>query len=150
LIVAADQLTKSLAVAHLTRGVPVRVVGSILQFDLTSNSGGAFSSFQNATPLIAVGAIAATVYLVHVIRGSDDRWTVAALTLLLAGALGNLIDRLFRAPSFLHGEVVDFIRIPYWPTFNIADMAVTFGATLLVVRTLFGSRADPVAEHDPR
>ncbi len=141
LIVAADQITKSIAVDRLTRGVPVRVVGSLVQFDLASNSGGAFSSFQGATPLLAIGALAATFYLVRMVRHSDDRWIVAALTLLLGGALGNLSDRLFRAPSFLRGEVIDFIRLPNWPTFNIADMGVTFGAVLLVLRTLFGPRA---------
>jgi signal peptidase II len=140
LIVAIDQLTKSLAVAHLTRGEAVDVIGSWVRFDLTSNSGGSFSILQGSTALLAIGAIAATLYLVHLVRSTDDRVTVVALTLLLSGAVGNLSDRMLRAPDVLRGEVIDFIRIPRWPTFNVADMCVTFGGVLLAVRVLMGER----------
>lgn len=140
-IATLDQLTKSLAVAHLRRGEPVEVIGTLVRFDLTSNSGGSFSMLQGSTPLLAIGALAASIYLVHLVRTTDDRLTVVALGLLLAGALGNLSDRIFRAPGVLRGEVVDFIRIPRWPTFNVADMAVTFGGVLLAFRVLTSARA---------
>ena len=60
--------------------------------------------------------------------------------LLLGGALGNLSDRFFRAPSFLHGSVVDFVKVGWWPVFNVADSCVTIGAVLLIVRGLFPPR----------
>ena len=64
---------------------------------------------------------------------AKDPVMVVALSLVLGGALGNLIDRLFRAPGFLRGEVVDFVRVGAFPTFNVADSAVTIGAVLLLV-----------------
>ncbi len=140
-MVAVDQITKSIAVARLDRGDSVEVIGSLLTFDLTTNSGGSFSLFQGSTPILAVLAIGATGYLIHLLRTTDDRLTVAGLTLLLCGALGNLSDRFFRSPGFLRGEVVDFIRLPNWPTFNVADMAVTFGSIALIASVLFGGRA---------
>lgn len=139
-VVTLDQITKSIAVARLERGEVVEVVGTWLRFDLTTNSGGSFSLFQGSTMLLAIGAIVATIYLVHLVRTTDDRPTVAALTLLLCGALGNLGDRIFRSPGPLRGEVVDFIRIPRWPTFNVADMAVTFGGVLLAATVVFSGR----------
>jgi signal peptidase II len=154
-VVAVDQITKSIAVARLDRGEVVEIFGTWLRFDLTTNSGGSFSLFQGSTTLLAIGAIAATGYLVHLLRTTDDRLTVAALTLLLCGALGNLGDRIFRAPGPLRGEVVDFIRIPRWPTFNVADMAVTFGGVLLAITVVVSGRRhgrddrDPIPEPDP-
>lgn len=136
LIVALDQVTKSIAVATLTRGEPVRVIGSLVRFELTSNSGGSFSMLQGSTPLLAVAAIAVSVYLIYLVHTADDAPTVAALTLLLSGAFGNLGDRIFRSPAVLRGEVIDFIEIPHWPNFNVADMAITFGGVLLAVRLL--------------
>ncbi len=155
-VVGLDQVTKSIAVAHLDRGEVIEVLGTWLRFDLTTNSGGSFSLFQGSTTVLALGAIAATAYLVHLLRTTDDRLTVAALTLLLCGALGNLGDRLFRSPGPLRGEVVDFIRIPRWPTFNVADMAVTFGGVLLACTVLFARRGSPddhaqrTSTHDPQ
>jgi signal peptidase II len=66
---------------------------------------------------------------------------LVALALVLGGALGNVSDRLFRAPGFLHGAVVDFIKVGSWPTFNVADSAITIGAVLLVVWSLLSSRS---------
>ncbi len=148
LIVGLDQVTKSIAVARLDRAEPVDVIGSLVRFDLTSNSGGAFSVLTGFTPLLAIGAIAVSVYLVRMVRTSDDGWVVVALTLLLGGALGNLGDRIFRSPGFLHGEVVDFIRLPRFPTFNVADIAVTFGVVVLAARLLFGPDPDDPGAHD--
>ena len=147
-MVAVDQITKSIAVAQLDRGDSVEVIGSFLTFDLTTNSGGSFSMFQGSTPILAVLAIGATGYLIHLLRSTEDRLSVAGLTLLLCGALGNLGDRIFRAPGILRGEVVDFIRLPNWPTFNVADMAVTFGSIALIASLLFEGRAAARANAD--
>ena len=139
-IVALDQATKSWAVAALADG-PIQVFGNTVEFSLTRNGGSAFSRFQGITPILAVGAIIVTVVLVRVLRGTTDRVLVIALTLLLGGALGNLADRIFRAPGFMRGHVVDFVAVGWWPVFNVADSCVTIGALLLIARSL---RAAPV------
>lgn len=135
-LVAIDQLTKAIAVATLTRGERIEVLGDLLGFALTTNRGGSFSLFQGSTPVLAVGALLVSAYLIHLVRTTDDRLTVVALALLLAGATGNLADRIFRTPGVFRGAVVDFIRIPHWPTFNVADMCVTFGGVALAFRVL--------------
>ena len=136
LIVAADQATKSVAVARWSEQ-PRAIIGTHVQFLVTRNSGSAFSRFQNLTPVLAVGAIVVAVVLAHAARKATDTVTLCALVLLLGGALGNLTDRLVRAPSFLSGHVVDFVQVGWWPVFNLADSCVTVGAVLIIVRSLF-------------
>ena len=141
-IVAIDQLTKAWAVAALSDG-PVHVIGDTVEFELTRNGGGAFSRFQGMTPVLAVGAIVVMFVLFRVLRRMTDSVLVVALTLVLGGAFGNLVDRFVRAPGFLRGHVVDFVSVGWWPVFNVADSCVTIGAVLLIVRSL---RAPRVAE----
>ncbi len=142
-VVVLDQVTKAWAVAALADG-PVRIVGSTVELSLSRNSGSAFSLFQGVTPLLAVVAGVVAVVLVRVVRRTTDRWTVVALALVLGGALGNLVDRALRAPGFLHGAVVDFVSIGSWPSFNVADSAISVGAVALVVVTW--RRGVPAAE----
>jgi signal peptidase II len=144
-IVALDQLTKSWAVAALSDG-PIWLIGDSVGFELTRNSGGAFSRFQGMTPVLAVGAIVVTIVLARVLRRTTDVVLVVALTLLLGGAIGNLIDRFFRSPGFMRGHVVDFVSVGWWPVFNIADACVSIGAVLLIVRTL---RSPTTAKPEP-
>jgi signal peptidase II len=80
------------------------------------------------------------VVLVRLLRSTQSRWTALAFSLVLGGAVGNLCDRIFREPGFLRGHVVDFIRFPHWPSFNVADSAITVGAVLVV---LLGWRRGP-------
>lgn len=134
-IVALDQLTKSWAVSALADG-PVRVVGDTIELRLARNPGSAFGRFQGYTPLLAVGAVVVTLVLVRMVRRATDRWLLAGLVLLLGGALGNLTDRVLRAPGFLRGHVVDFVSVGWWPLFNLADACITIGAAILVVHTL--------------
>lgn len=136
-VVAIDQATKAWAASALEHHT-IHVIGGTVLLQLGRNSGAAFSSFQGFTPLLAVLAIVVAAVLARIVRRSDDPWTVCALSLVLGGALGNLCDRVFRAPGFLRGEVVDFVRLGWFPTFNAADSAITIGAILLV---LFGWRA---------
>ncbi|MBM3672423.1 MAG: signal peptidase II [Actinobacteria bacterium] len=131
-ILAVDQLTKAWAVSELEDG-PISIIGDDVELHLTYNSGGAFSLFRGFTPLLAVLAIVIAVVLVRSVRQTQDRWTLVALSLVLAGALGNLADRAFRPPSFLSGKVVDFVSVGSFPTFNVADSAITIGAILLVI-----------------
>jgi signal peptidase II len=139
-IVALDQLTKSWAVSALADG-PKRIIGDNVEFMLTRNGGSAFSRFQGLTPVLAIGAIIVTIVLARVLRRATDRLLIVALTLVLGGALGNLCDRIFRAPGFLRGHVVDFVAVGWWPVFNVADSCVTIGAILLIIRSL---RPQPV------
>ena len=107
-VFALDQVTKVWAVSELSRR-SIAVIGDTVQFQLGRNTGSAFSLFQGFTPLLAVLAIAVAFVLARAARRSDDLVTVCALSLVLGGSLGNLADRLFRAPGFLHGAVIDFI-----------------------------------------
>ena len=140
-VVALDQLTKVWAVARLDDG-PISVFGQDVELRLSRNRGSAFSLFQGFTPLLAVLAVVLAVLLVRALRRTDDMWMVVALALVLGGATGNLIDRMVRDPGLLRGAVIDFVRVDGWPTFNVADAAITIGAILLVVRALFGGREE--------
>jgi signal peptidase II len=132
-VVALDQLTKIWAVHSLSDG-PVEVVGSLLQWRLTRNPGGAFSLLTNLTPLLAVLAVVMVVYIVRTTRRTADVVMAYSLALVLGGAVGNLFDRILRSPGFLRGEVVDFIKVPHWPTFNVADCAITVGVIFIAIR----------------
>ena len=133
LVVLLDQLTKAWATSALSDG-PVQVIGDLLRFRLTRNPGGAFSLLTGLTPVLALVAAAMAVVIVRTTRRTTDRVMASSLALVRGGAVGNLADRLVRSPGFLRGEVVDFIKLPYWPTFNLADSAITVGVVLLVLR----------------
>jgi len=140
-VVVADQLTKTWAVRHLADG-PTELFGDVA-FRLSRNRGGAFSLFQGFTPLLAVLAILLAVVLVRALQRTRDPLVLVALALILGGAIGNLIDRLVRSPSFLRGEVVDFVDVGRFPVFNVADSAITIGAVLLFVAALRTPATDP-------
>jgi signal peptidase II len=131
-IVLLDQLTKAWVVATLADG-PQSIIGDTVELRLSRNPGGAFSLLTGFTPLLAVLAVIVAVVLVRVAQRMTDPVMVIALSLVLGGAIGNLLDRVFRAPGFLRGEVVDFIRIGAFPSFNVGDSAITIGAVLLLV-----------------
>ena len=115
---------------------PKKVIGSILQLKLAFNSGAAFSLASSGTIFLSSFSIivAATIfYFGRKVRSTP--WAVA-LGLVLGGIFGNLTDRIFRSPGGLQGEVVDWIQIPHWPIFNIADTAVVCGAILITILNL--------------
>jgi signal peptidase II len=141
-ILVLDQLTKSWVVA--TRSVtPLSIIGDDVQINLTRNSGGAFSLFTNATVVLAVLAIGLSIFLVRAVQKARDWLTVIALSMVLGGALGNLTDRIVRSPGFLRGHVVDFVQVGTFPTFNVADSAITVGAILLVIAAFRESSRAP-------
>jgi signal peptidase II len=144
-----DQLTKTWAVAELDDG-PLSIIGSDVELHLSRNTGSAFSLFQGFTPLLAILAVVLAVVLVRAVRRTDDLVILIALSLVLGGAVGNLFDRVARSPGFLEGAVIDFVRVGSFPTFNVADAAITIGAVLLVARTLFSMRDERTErdEHD--
>ena len=139
-VVVADQLTKWWAVNALADG-PIEVIGEFLRFRLVLNPGGAFNSLQNAGVLLGVVAIGAVLVLVRLSGSAADNREAVIFGLILGGAVGNLIDRLFRGGGFLDGEVVDWISFNFFPTFNVADSAVTIGAALAVLIALFQKKA---------
>jgi signal peptidase II len=144
-IVVVDQLTKLWAVRALADG-PVEIIGDTVSFRLARNTGGAFSLFQAFTPLLAIVAILVAYFLVRTVRRTHDPLLVVALSLVLGGALGNLLDRIFRSPGFLRGAVVDFVHISRWPTFNVADSAITIGAVLVVIWSFRSSARERAAD----
>lgn len=133
-VLVLDQATKHWALNALSDGRVIEVVGS-LQFNLRFNTGMAFSlgSDSGIGPWVTVLAI---FVVVAVSLGATSRIPLGAVAsgLITGGAIGNLIDRAFRGDDgFLHGAVVDFIDLQWWPVFNIADAAIVVGAILLVV-----------------
>jgi signal peptidase II len=149
LILFLDQLTKALALEHLTPGEPVNVIGSFLKFNLIRNSGAAFSLGSGYTPYISAIQIIVALGVVYLSRKLGSAGWAVAFGLLFGGALGNILDRIFREPAPFHGHVVDFLQTPHWAIFNVADMAVTSAAALLVIQTLRGVRLDGTKEPKP-
>ncbi len=125
---------------------PVSVVGELLQLRLVRNPGAAFSAGASVTPVISVVAVVATVVTVYYLLRVRHRGWAVALGLLLAGVSGNLLDRLFRSPGPFRGEVVDFLALPNWPVFNVADMCINVAGVLLVVLLLRGVHVDGTLE----
>lgn len=132
-VAALDQVTKRYAEAGLEPGVRVDVLGRVLGLRLFYNSGAAFSLGTGITPVLSVFACLAVVALLVALgRTTSRRWALA-LAALLGGATGNLLDRITRAPGPFRGEVVDFLELPSWPVFNVADIAVVTGALSIVL-----------------
>lgn len=139
LVVVADQASKAWAEATLEHNVSVPLLGEFLQWRLIYNSGAAFGMGSQITPILTCVQIAIAVgIVVGLVRVVRNRSWALALGLLLGGALGNIHDRLLRPPGPFHGYVVDFLELPRWPIFNIADIAVTSGAILLILLTFRG------------
>ncbi|TDI50142.1 MAG: signal peptidase II [Acidobacteria bacterium] len=131
-VVVADLVTKRYASAHFADS-PVEVIPGFLTFTFTENPGAAFSLFQNAGPFMGVAAIVVSVFVLWSIRTERPFLEVAALGLVLGGANGNLIDRVFRGEGFLDGKVIDWISMWWIPTFNISDASVTIAVGLLLI-----------------
>ena len=141
--VVIDQLTKHWAVNALADGEERHVIWT-LQWNLAYNSGMAFSKGQGWGPLIGLVAFTVVVVLALSSARLGSRLAEFAAGLLLGGAIGNLIDRLFREDAWLRGRVVDFIDFQWFPIFNVADMGVTIGAALFVL-SAFLAPAPPSA-----
>jgi signal peptidase II len=135
LVLALDQLSKAWVVSELGDGRTIELVGS-LRLRLTMNYGSAFSLANGRGALISLLALAVVAVLLRTGRHARSPVMAVALGLVVGGALGNLVDRAFRAgDGFLGGGVVDFIDLQWWPVFNLADSAIVLGAiTLFVVQ----------------
>jgi signal peptidase II len=127
-----DYSTKFLALHYLTDG-PVKVIGNLLKFNLTFNSGAAFSLASSGTIFLSSFSLIMVAVIFYFSRKVKSTPWAVALGLVLGGIFGNLADRIFRSPGALQGEVVDWIQIPMWPIFNIADTAVVSAAILITI-----------------
>lgn len=133
--VAADQLTKWWASTAL-EGTFIDVIPGVLRLAMTENTGAAFGFFRDGGTFVAFGALAAVVVILISFR-SVERWTdVVALGLVMGGAVGNLVDRVARGEGLLDGPVVDWIDPSFFPTFNLADTAITIGVALMLLGAL--------------
>jgi signal peptidase II len=146
-VVVVDQLTKWWAVEQLSdRNIDIVWT---LRFNLSYNTGMAFSRGQDWGPIIGVVALGVVVALLLSMRRQQSRLTDIAVGLIVGGAVGNVIDRLFRSPRWLRGGVVDFVDFQWFPIFHVADMAITIGGGLLVVSSYLASRRTEPAELEP-
>jgi len=137
-----DQLTKALALDRLVEGEPVELVPGVLDLYLLRNPGAAFSLATGVTWVLTLVAVAVVVAVAVLARRLGSWAWALALGLLLGGALGNLTDRLLREPGFGVGHVVDFLRLPRWPVFNLADSSIVVAAVLVVVLSFRGIGVD--------
>lgn len=157
-LLVVDQLTKARAFDTLCTvpngygcdvfADPVHVIGT-LQWNLAFNTGMAFSKGSNSGPIIGSVALLIVLVLLFVARKLTSRLQLVLVGIVIGGALGNVVDRLFRAESgFMSGGVVDFIDLQWWPVFNVADAAVVVGGIALAL-TGFTTEADSEPEPDP-
>jgi len=145
-VVVIDQLTKHWAVTSLGTDREIELFWT-LQLNLGFNNGMAFGQGQGFGPIIAVVATVVIVYLLVTLRSESSPMSTIGVGLLIGGAAGNLIDRMFRGDDgFLRGAVVDFIDFQWFPIFNIADMAINIGAGLLILNSILSARAQ---RHEP-
>lgn len=152
-VLVIDVVTKVLAVARLEGGAPVPVLGGAVYLQLVRNPGAAFSLATGYTWVLTVVAIAVVVVIVRVARKLRSAGWAVALGLVLGGALGNLGDRLFRAPGPLQGHVVDMVSLfapdgRVWPVFNAADSAIVCGGVLVALLALTGRELDGTGSKD--
>ena len=138
-VVIADQATKNWALNSLSDGRTIDLFWT-LRFNLVFNSGMAFSQGQGLGRLIGLLAIGVAVWLWLSLKKASTNLLRVGTAMLIGGALGNVVDRLFRGEKWLAGSVIDFIDLQWFPVFNIADSAVTLGAAMLITSSVITSR----------
>jgi signal peptidase II len=143
-VLAADIISKAVVVAHLRPDQPVQLLGNVFELWLTRNPGAAFSVGTGETAVFTVIAFGVIVYIARTARKLYSAGWAIALGLLLGGAMGNLGDRIFRAPGLFRGDVVDWIGVVprYYPIFNLADSAIVCGGILTVILAMRGYHLD--------
>jgi signal peptidase II len=142
-VLAADAISKAIVVAHLRDDQPVHLIGNVLMLWLTRNPGAAFSVGTGETAVFTVIAFGVIVYIARTARKLYSLGWAIALGLLLGGAMGNLSDRIFRAPGLFRGDVVDWIAVTrFYPIFNLADSAIVCGGILTVLLAMRGQHLD--------
>ena len=149
IIVCADTLSKILAVHFLIPGHMIPILGPHIGWLLVRNSGAAFSFATGHTFILTLISCSVVAVIAWISAQLFSRTWAIGLGMILGGALGNLIDRFLRSPGHMHGHVVDFIAIGWWPVFNLADSAVVLGTTLLAILGLRGISYTGTNSHTP-
>jgi signal peptidase II len=129
-VVVLDQALKAAVAGLMEQGRAVAVIPHLLWLTYTTNTGAAFGLLRGSGQVVFLTALIIVVLLLAWFfwsRGSMGAWAFAGLGLIIGGAVGNLVDRLFR------GSVVDFIDFSWWPVFNIADMAIVAGVIIILL-----------------
>jgi signal peptidase II len=141
-VLAADIISKAIVVARMPGHPPIRLLGGLLKLTYTRNGGAAFSIGGSMTIVFTAIALGVIIYIARTARNLRSIGWAVALGLLLGGATGNLLDRIFRAPGPFQGHVVDWIELPHWPVFNLADSSIVCAGVLVVLLALRGTRLD--------
>ncbi|WP_022868028.1 signal peptidase II [Schaalia vaccimaxillae] len=149
--VVSDQLTKVWAQSNLEEGQPIPLVGEFLTLQLVRNSGAAFSVGSSTTWIFTLFSIVILIVLAVMVRRAKTLQAVAATSLLMGGAIGNLIDRMIQPPSIGQGHVVDFINYNGWFVGNVADIWIVFAAVWMAfaVSSEFADRDEKKTISDP-
>jgi signal peptidase II len=146
-VIAFDQLTKHLVVASSLADGRIIHLFWTLRLNLHKNDGLAFSMATGRGGLIALVGAVVLALLVRSVLQWPGRLPVAAAGLVVGGALGNIVDRVFRAgDGFLGGAVIDFIDPQWWPVFNVADIGVSVGGVLLILSSFLHPEREPVPQ----
>ncbi|MFJ8080585.1 signal peptidase II [Streptomyces sp. NPDC096205] len=143
-----DLVSKMLVVTKLEHHEAIEIFGEWLKLDAIRNKGAAFGFGQAFTIIFTVIAAAVIVVIFRLARKLYSLPWAVALGLLLGGALGNLTDRIFRAPGVLEGAVVDFIAPKHFAVFNLADSAIVCGGILIVLLSFRGLDPDGTVHKD--
>lgn len=143
MVIVADQLSKTWVLEAPGMGRAYPLLGDLVVIRPTLNPGGIFGLFPGAGWLFLVLTAVVVVFLAVWAWRQDA--LLAIFGLVLGGGVGNLLDRIFRGPRLFTGRVVDFIELPYWPTFNLADSAISVGVLILLVRSVVRREDEPVA-----
>ncbi|MFI6411147.1 MULTISPECIES: signal peptidase II [unclassified Streptomyces] len=143
-----DLGSKMLVVAKLEHHDPIVVIDGLLKFEAVRNPGAAFGIGEAFTVVFTVIAAAVIVVIIRLARKLYSLPWAIALGLLLGGALGNLTDRIFRAPGVFEGAVVDFIAPAHFAVFNLADSAIVCGGFLIVILSFKGLDPDGTVHKD--
>jgi signal peptidase II len=145
---ALDLISKMIVVAKLEHHPPIEIVGDWLKFEAIRNAGAAFGFGEAFTVIFTMIAAAVIVVIARLARKLYSLPWAIALGLLLGGALGNLTDRIFRAPGVFEGAVVDFIAPKHFAVFNLADSAIVCGGILIVLLSFRGLDPDGTVHKD--
>ena len=135
LIIVLDRITKYLVVSNIALGESITVIPKLFDFTYVKNTGAAFSVLSNATWLLSIISVVFSILILvyFIVKKPKYKLLRVSLLLIFAGAVGNAIDRIAL------GYVIDFIQTTFmeFPVFNVADIAITCGAVLLIVYELF-------------
>jgi len=130
-----DLATKIWAVENLSYRSNIKVIGEFFQLTYVRNPGAAFSFASGATVFLSLFSLSVMVVILYYSPQITSRGWAVVLGLVLGGILGNMVDRIFREPGVLRGHVIDWLQLPNWPVFNIADMAIVSAALISMVLT---------------